>query len=100
MELLLAVVLIALVAAFVSVPLRRRQSQCPGERRAAELEDLEARKRAKYREIRDAEADREAGKLNGQDFELLDAELRRDAIEILKRIDALRGTGESRRTAG
>ena len=34
----------------------------------AELADLEARKEAKYRQIRDAEADRAAGKLTEEDF--------------------------------
>ena len=56
----------------------------------AELADLEARKAAKYRQIRDAEADRAAGKLTEEDFERLDRELRGEAIDILKRIDRLR----------
>ena len=60
---------------------------------AAELADLEARKRAKYRQIRDAEADRAAGKLTEDDFQRLDRELRAEAIQILKRIDRLRGPG-------
>ena len=59
------------------------------DRADAELAELEARKDAKYREIRDAEADR-AGKLTDEDFQPLDRELRREAIEILKRIDRLR----------
>ena len=41
------------------------------------------RKEAKYREIRDAELDHAAGKLSDEDFALLDAELRREAVEIL-----------------
>ena len=49
--------------------------------------DLEARKEAKYREIRDAELDREQGKLSQEDWKRQDAELRRDAIEILKELD-------------
>ena len=52
------------------------------------LADLEARKEAKYREIRDTELDREQGKLSDADWTRIDAELRRDAIGILKRIDA------------
>ena len=56
----------------------------------AELADLEARKEAKYRQIRDAEADHASGKLSDEDFRRLDRELRGEAIDILKRIDRLR----------
>ncbi len=52
------------------------------------LADLEARKEAIYRQIRDAELDREQGKLSQADWKRIDAELRREAIAILKRIDA------------
>jgi hypothetical protein len=92
MELLLAAVIVALVAFVVSAPLRRRDPGKPAEGDAeAELADLDARRRSKYREIRDAETDRAAGKLSDDDFRRLDAELRREAIEILKRIDGARG---------
>jgi cytochrome c-type biogenesis protein CcmF len=47
--------------------------------------ELEALKEAKYREIRDAELDHAAGKLSDEDFALLDAELRKEAVEILDR---------------
>jgi hypothetical protein len=56
----------------------------------AELADLEARKEAKYRQIRDAETDRASGKLTEEDFTRLDRELRGEAVDILKRIDRLR----------
>jgi cytochrome c-type biogenesis protein CcmF len=45
--------------------------------------ELEAQKEAKYREIRDAELDHAAGKLSDEDFALLDAELRGEAVELL-----------------
>jgi hypothetical protein len=54
-------------------------------RRPAVATDLEALKEAKYREIRDAELDHAAGKLSDEDFALLDAELRSEAVEILER---------------
>src|SRR5262249_22625864 len=91
MEFLLAVLIVALVAWFVTAPLRERRSADGGDPTAAELADLEARKQAKFRQIRDAEADRAAGKLTNEDFRRLDAELRAEAIEILKRIDRLQG---------
>ena len=90
MEFLLALALIALVAAFVTVPLRRRAGAAPDAAEAARAE-LEALKQTRYREIRDAEADHAAGKLSDADFERLDRELRADAIEVLKRIDNLEG---------
>jgi hypothetical protein len=91
MELLLALAIALAVAVFVSVPLRRarqRPQRSEEELRAA-IADLEARKQSKYAEIRDAEADRAAGKLSDQDFEGLDAELRAEAIALLKELDRL-----------
>jgi Tfp pilus assembly protein PilN len=90
MELLLALAIVALVAAFVSVPLRRGASEEGESGDGEELADLEIRKQAKYREIRDAEADHAAGKLSDDDYRRLDEELRREAVEILKRMDRLR----------
>jgi hypothetical protein len=87
--LLLALILLALVV-FVSAPLRRgeREPQTgSGERLRARVEELETRKEAKYREIRDASLDHSAGKLDDADFEAVDAELRREAIAILKELD-------------
>ncbi|HEY3193599.1 MAG TPA: hypothetical protein VGJ61_12495 [Solirubrobacterales bacterium] len=93
MEFVLAVLIVLIVAWFVTAPLRRRASADGDEDPAvAELADLEARKQAKYRQIRDAEADHAAGKLTDEDFRRLDRELRGEAIAILKRIDRLRGS--------
>jgi cytochrome c-type biogenesis protein CcmF len=70
--------LIALSGALIAIwPARAAR------RRPAVGTDLEAQKEAKYREIRDAELDHAAGKLSDEDFALLDAELRREAVEIL-----------------
>jgi hypothetical protein len=92
-EIALALVIVAIVAWFVAGPLRSSEGRSEVE---AELEDpaiaeAEARKEAKYREIRDAELDRRQGKLSEADWRRQDAELRREAIEILKRLDHLRG---------
>jgi cytochrome c-type biogenesis protein CcmF len=54
-------------------------------RRPVVATEQEALKEAKYREIRDAQLDHAAGKLSDDDFALLDAELRREAVEILDR---------------
>jgi hypothetical protein len=92
MEFVLALVIVVLVAWFVTAPVRNRPSPQTDDPRAAELADLEARKRAKYQQIRDAETDRAAGKLTEEDFARLDRELRGEAIDILKKIDRLRPT--------
>jgi hypothetical protein len=89
MTVLIAIVIVALVAAFVLVPLRRG----PGEAETVSTEDpvladLEAQKAAKYREIRDTELDHAQGKLTEDEFKRQEAELRAEAIELLKRIDA------------
>ena len=81
--------LIALAGALVAI--------WPGRgarRRPVAATDLEALKEAKYREIRDAELDHAAGKLSDQDYALLDAELRSEAVEILDRAE---GNGAARR---
>ena len=87
MEVLLpALVLAAIVAAIVLQPLRSRSEAAPLVDVRA---DLEAAKEAKYREIRDAELDFRMGKLSEAEWRSLDAELRAQAIEILKRLDRL-----------
>jgi cytochrome c-type biogenesis protein CcmF len=73
--------LIALSGALIAIWPARGARRRPG----AADGDLEALKEAKYREIRDAELDHAAGKLSDEDFALLDAELREEAVEILDR---------------
>jgi hypothetical protein len=80
-------VLVVVVGLIVARPLLRGAAE-PGD--DAEREELEAAKEAKYREIRDAELDFRMGKLSEEDFRLTDSELRAQAIEILKKLDALR----------
>ena len=86
MEFLLIVVILLALAAFVAVPLRRPAPEVERGDDPA-LADLEARKEAKYREIRDAQVDHATGKLSDEEWRRQDAELRRDAIAILKQID-------------
>jgi hypothetical protein len=86
MEFAIALVVLLLAAWFVSAPLRRDSVEPTTE--DPRLADLEARKQAVYRQIRDAELDRAQGKLSEADWRRVDAELRREAIEILRAIDA------------
>ena len=67
--------LIALLGALIALwPTRGRR------RGALVRTEADALKEAKYREIRDAELDHAAGKLSDEDFALLDAELRKEAV--------------------
>jgi len=79
----------ALVGLFVSSPFWSRRLASDTE--DPEIAALEAARESKYREIRDAETDRESGKLSEEDFKELDAELRREAVDILNRLEALKG---------
>jgi len=70
--------LIALAGALIAIwPTRGRR------RGALVRTEADARKEAKYREIRDAELDHAVGKLSDEDFAAVDAELREEALEIL-----------------
>ncbi|MGV1049856.1 MAG: cytochrome c-type biogenesis CcmF C-terminal domain-containing protein [Solirubrobacterales bacterium] len=81
--------LIALAGALIALwPTRGRR------RGALVRTEADALKEAKYREIRDAELDHAAGKLSDEDFAILDAELRREAVEILDEVEA-RGNGHA-----
>jgi hypothetical protein len=86
---LAVILLLAIVAVVVLRPLLLGVGDDRGE--AVDREELEAAKEAKYREIRDAQLDFEMGKLSKDDHRAVDRELRAEAIEILKRLDALEG---------
>jgi len=84
---LVFVVLLAAVALVVA-PLRRGDAVRVGAEEG-DREELEAAKAAKYREIRDTEMDFRTGKLSEADYRVLDRQLRAEAVEILRRLDAL-----------
>jgi len=91
-EIVLVIVVLAVLAWFVTAPLRGGSDAPAAPERFEDplVADLEARKEAKYREIRDAQLDHEQGKLSAADWRRADAELRREAIEILKALDRAR----------
>ncbi len=101
---ILTLALVGLVVLVVGAPLRRaRRSGAarsltgapaqPHDATAASpahtLDELEAAREAKYREIRDAELDFRTGKLSREDYQAIDAELRAEAIAILDSLQAL-----------
>ena len=86
---LLVMLLVAAAVAMVVAPL------LPGRSGRAELDEdaaraeLEAARDAKYREIRDVELDRDTGKLSDAEWRAQDRVLRREAMDVLERLDAL-----------
>jgi type II secretory pathway pseudopilin PulG len=88
-EVLLVIAVLAVVAWLVLAPLRHDAATAAQESEAAERAELEARKEAKYREIRDAEMDFRTGKLSEADWRATDRGLRAEAMEILRALDSL-----------
>ena len=89
MELVVALALLAAVLWIVGTPLRPGRAQALEAAEGARRAELEAARDAKYREIRDAELDHRTGKLSQADWRAADRVLRREAIEILRALDAL-----------
>jgi hypothetical protein len=89
-------VLVAAVAAgwVIARPLRGEHAEAEDAALAARLEDLEASKESRYREIREAEMDFRTGKLSEADYKAIDRQLRQEAMEILRQLDALGGAAE------
>jgi len=88
-EFLLIVVVLGVAVLVIAGPLWAGRA---GDREAGESAaraELEAAKAAKYAEIRDAELDYRTGKLSEADWRSLDRQLRREAVDLLHRLDAL-----------
>jgi hypothetical protein len=88
MEYLIVFAILAAVVVFVTGPVRRAAgSGAPASPPDSTLDELEAAREAKLRELRDAELDHRTGKLSDADYEELDRTLRGEAIEILHDLD-------------
>jgi type II secretory pathway component PulM len=86
---LISVALLAAVVLVIAAPLRSPRESIDAH--DAELQELEARREAKYREIRDAELDFRTGKLSREDHAAIDAALRSEALDILNRLEGRGG---------
>jgi Spy/CpxP family protein refolding chaperone len=108
---ILLLLLLALVAYFVSAPIRA-SARAPAQDSAAstqqasthdgsvaDRDELEAAREAKYREIRDAEMDYRTGKLSSDDYEVIDGDLRAEALEILDKLEIQTDADEEHRGA-
>ena len=90
---MLVLAVVAVAVWLIVGPLRSDHAPPPKPPQPPDRAELEAAKEAKYREIRDAELDYRTGKLSPDDWKRLDAELRAEAVELLRRLDeaGLRG---------
>ena len=86
---MLVLLVFAVVVLVVTAPLRRGRAEAAAASESAQRDALEAAKEAKYAEIRDAELDYRTGKLSEADWRAQDRALRAEAIELLRRLDAL-----------
>ncbi len=93
MELVLVLAVVGIALFLIVGPLRDRRPDTDP-RSSAERAELEAAKEAKFREIRDAELDYRTGKLSREDWRAMDSGLRAEAVELLRRLDALDGPAE------
>ena len=89
MEMILVMLLVAAAVAMVVAPLLPGRSGQAALDEDAERAELEAARDAKYREIRDVELDRDTGKLSDAEWRAQDRVLRREAMDVLERLDAL-----------
>jgi hypothetical protein len=88
MEFVYFVLMAAAVAAFASRPFWGTGAGTVADDPAVAA--LEAAREAKYREIRDAEVDLATGKLSQEDYDRINAELRTDAVALLRELDEAR----------
>lgn len=86
LEVLLTIVMAAIVVSFLAWPILKGVDERVVDAERAELEDA---KQAKYREIKDAELDRKSGRMTEEQWATTDKELRREAMQILGKIDTL-----------
>ncbi|HYB29832.1 MAG TPA: hypothetical protein VEF89_24700 [Solirubrobacteraceae bacterium] len=89
---LVILVILSAAVVFVTAPLRNGAVGGPPVGgsdldEGSGLDELEAAREAKYRELRDAELDHLTGKLSDDDYAALDRSLRGEAIEILHGLD-------------
>jgi outer membrane murein-binding lipoprotein Lpp len=103
LEFVLVLAVLAVAVWLVTGPLREARSERADDRvrRArADVEELQARREAKYREISDAELDHRVGKLSEEEWRAQDRALRAEAIEILRRLDEARARAGAGAGAG
>ncbi|HEY66191.1 MAG TPA: zinc ribbon domain-containing protein [Caldilineae bacterium] len=97
------VVVIAILMAVVAMTITawpiiqgRRERRAEGQGDDITLDELLARRESLLTAIKDLEFDRAVGKIEEEDFQALNAQLRTEAIEVLKQIDQRMGVSPSK----
>jgi len=85
LEFVVIFAILSVVVTFVTAPVRKAVGRHP--LATSNVDELEAAREAKYRELRDAELDHVTGKLSDDDYALLDRSLRGEAVQILHGLD-------------
>ena len=90
MEVVIVLAVLLCAVLLIVAPFRsRRAGNGTPAAGSAERAELEAAKEAKYREIREAELDYRTGKLSEDDWRVVDSGLRAEAVDLLRRLDAM-----------
>ena len=91
MWILAALLLIVLTGLAVFWPYLRPQPQAIGAETDPRLAELYSRRDMLYQAIRDARFDMEMGKLSAEDYEQQSSQLKQQAADVLRAIDAVEG---------
>jgi hypothetical protein len=90
MEVVIVLAVLLCAVLLIAAPLRgHRTVDAARAARSAERAEFEAAKEAKHREIREAELDYRTGKLSEDDWRVVDSGLRAEAVDLLRRLDAM-----------
>ncbi len=93
MTILIAVLITAIAVAIVAWPIVRGRHPAPTKEEVdPELAELLARREAMLTAIKDLEFDHAVGKIEEKDFQVLNARLRAEAIQVLKELDRYLGS--------
>lgn len=86
LQVLLSIAVVGSIVTFLAWPVLKGVDERVVDAERRELEDA---KQAKYREIKDAELDHKSGRMTEDQWRETDKELRREALQILAKIDTL-----------
>ena len=93
----IALSLAVLAAIFIGYPFYQARTRQIAFDSNSKLEDFEARKNELYTAIKDIDFDYQMGKLSEEDYQELRQKYKAEAVELLKRIDAMRQSRKKRR---
>lgn len=98
-ELVLLMILFATIA-YVAQPFWRKQAVVKFRSNNGQLTDLIEKRDGLLAQIKEIEFDHQTGKISAEDFAEINARYRMEAINTLRRIDALQGNNRTTRKLG